>query len=182
MTDNEILDLAASAGITAVCCRHGGTYRDGVDTLKLLAEKVIEKFLKDSGQYVTNDASREVAIAQAVAAERAASAQQDQASTEALAQAVTQALYQAWQLGQTYWAQVDSEQMPEWKKADETRAKFQRLVSEVRSIVLAGKVAAPEAAKPAPKTPEITDVMMFAAWHASSDGRFGDQAAPGAPQ
>ena len=75
MTDNEILDLAASAGITAVCCNHGGTYRDGVDTLKLFAEKAIEKFLKDSGQYVTNDASRQTAIAQAVAAEREACAQ-----------------------------------------------------------------------------------------------------------
>ena len=75
MTDNEILDLAASAGITAVCCNHGGAYRDGVDTLKLFAEKAIEKFLEQSGQYVTNDASREAAIAQARAAEREACAQ-----------------------------------------------------------------------------------------------------------
>jgi len=34
------------------------------------------------------------------------------------------ALRKAWQLGQTYWQQADSEYASQWKKSDETQAKF----------------------------------------------------------
>ena len=53
---------------------------DGVTVADVLAvnappETVVEEFLRRTGQYVTNDASREAAIAAAVAAEREACAQ-----------------------------------------------------------------------------------------------------------
>ena len=52
---------------------------DGVTVADVLAvnappETVVEEFLRRTGQYVTNDASREAAIAAAVAAEREACA------------------------------------------------------------------------------------------------------------
>ena len=40
-----------------------------------------------------------------------------------------------WSLGQTYWQQVDSEYQSQWKKADETRAKFQQVVDDARSAI-----------------------------------------------
>lgn len=45
------------------------------EALALFANKVIEHFLATTGQYVTNDASREAAIQAAVEAEREACAQ-----------------------------------------------------------------------------------------------------------
>jgi formiminotetrahydrofolate cyclodeaminase len=37
------------------------------------------------------------------------------------------AMIRAFQLGQEYWAQADSESPKDWKKSDETRAKFEEL-------------------------------------------------------
>jgi hypothetical protein len=50
---------------------------------------------------------------------------------------VSKALRRAWQLGQTYWQQADSEYTSHHKKADETQAKFQTLVDETRAAILA---------------------------------------------
>ena len=50
--------------------------------------------------------------------------------------AVSKALRRAWQLGQTYWQQADSESYSQNAKADGTQAKFQALVDEIRAAVL----------------------------------------------
>ena len=48
---------------------------------------------------------------------------------------VSKAMLKAWQLGQTYWAQADSECVSQWKKSDATQQKFQDLVDEVRNHI-----------------------------------------------
>lgn len=68
---------------------------------------------------------------------------------EDLAHVVSKAMRRAWQLGQTYWQQADSEYHSQNKKADETEAKFQKLVDETRGAVLA-----PQPAAPKPEGPE----------------------------
>lgn len=60
---------------------------------------------------------------------------------EDLADLVSKALTRAWSLGQIYWQQADSEYASEWKKSDETQAKFNQLVEETRAVALA---AAPD--------------------------------------
>ena len=64
---------------------------------------------------------------------------------------VSKALRRAWQLGQTYWQQADSESWSQNKKADETQAKFDMLVDETRAAIesfaqtLGEPVAVPDA-------------------------------------
>lgn len=48
---------------------------------------------------------------------------------------VNRALRKAWQLGQTYWQQADSEYFSQHKKAAETHAEFQQLVAETRAAM-----------------------------------------------
>lgn len=50
---------------------------------------------------------------------------------------VSKSLRRAWQLGQTYWQQADSEFESQHKKADETQRKFDALVDEVRAALVA---------------------------------------------
>jgi len=52
------------------------------------------------------------------------------AEIEDLQDSVTKALKKAFQLGQTYWQQADSESFSQNKKADETQAKFYELEDE----------------------------------------------------
>lgn len=47
----------------------------------------------------------------------------------------SKALRKAWQLGQTYWQQVDSEYSSQWKKGEITQAKFMELIDETRSAI-----------------------------------------------
>ena len=49
------------------------------------------------------------------------------------------ALRRAWQLGQTYWQQADSEYVSQHRKSDETYAKFQQLVDETRDAIANAK-------------------------------------------
>ena len=48
---------------------------------------------------------------------------------------VSIAMRKSWQLGQTYWAQADSEYESQWRKADVTQQKFQALVDQVREHI-----------------------------------------------
>lgn len=48
---------------------------------------------------------------------------------------VIKALRKAWQLGQTYWQQADSEYISQQSKSDVTQAKFQDLVDETRAAL-----------------------------------------------
>ena len=59
---------------------------------------------------------------------------------------VSKALRRAWQLGQTYWQQADSEYQSHWKKADATQATFDQLVEDTRAAILTSN----SGAQPAP--------------------------------
>lgn len=48
---------------------------------------------------------------------------------------VSKAMWRAWQLGQTYWQQADSESYAQNKRSDETQKKFDALVDEVRAAI-----------------------------------------------
>ncbi len=50
---------------------------------------------------------------------------------------VSLAMRKAWQLGQIYWQQADSESIRQHRKADETQAKFQQLVEDTRAAIAA---------------------------------------------
>lgn len=48
---------------------------------------------------------------------------------------VSIAMRKAWQLGQTYWSQADSDYESQWRKSDVTQQKFQELVDQVREHI-----------------------------------------------
>lgn len=48
---------------------------------------------------------------------------------------VSKAMRKAWQLGQTYWQQADSEFLSQQAKSDATQAKFHELVDETRAAI-----------------------------------------------
>lgn len=58
-------------------------------------------------------------------------------TNEDRADIASKALRRAWQLGQTYWQQADSESYSQNKKSVETQAKFQQLVDETRAAISA---------------------------------------------
>ena len=77
MTREDILRMARESGFAkgtephSVVVRHSnGSWVGVYAELNVFAHKVIEHFLSTTGQYVTNDASREAAIKAAVAVER----------------------------------------------------------------------------------------------------------------
>ena len=59
---------------------------------------------------------------------------------------VSKALREAYNLGQRYWQQADSEYISQHKKADDTRAKFLALVEETCAALAAGQATAAQAA------------------------------------
>ena len=69
MTREDVVRMARECGISV---SEGNTFADDcyISVLYRFAHKVIEHFLTTTGQYVTNDASREAAIQAAVAVER----------------------------------------------------------------------------------------------------------------
>lgn len=50
--------------------------------------------------------------------------------TDDQADAVSMALRRAWQLGQTYWQQADSDYISQHKKSEETQRKFEKLCDD----------------------------------------------------
>ena len=58
---------------------------------------------------------------------------------------VSKALRRAWQLGQTYWQQADSDSYKQQDKSDETQKKFEALVDETRALLSASKPDTPSA-------------------------------------
>ena len=58
---------------------------------------------------------------------------------------VSKALREAYNLGQRYWQQADSEYISQHKKADDTRAKFLTLVEETCAALAAGQATAASA-------------------------------------
>ena len=69
---------------------------------------------------------------------------------------VSKALREAYNLGQRYWQQADSEYISQHKKADDTRAKFLALVEETCAALAAGQ---------APAAPAQPDPAYSAACH-----------------
>ena len=81
MTREDVVRMARESGFAkgtephSVVVRHSnGSWVGVYAELNVFAYKVIEHFLATTGQYVTNDASREAAIQAAVEAEREACA------------------------------------------------------------------------------------------------------------
>ena len=62
-----------------------------------------------------------------------------------LPEMVSKALREAYNLGQMYWQQADSEYISQHKKADDTRAKFLALVEETCAALAAGQATAAQA-------------------------------------
>ena len=73
------------------------------------------------------------------------------ALAEDLQDTVSKALRRAWQLGQTYWQQADSEYTSQHRKADETQGKFDALVEETRAAL---------ASAAQPERVPLTDVQI----------------------
>ena len=65
-----------------------------------------------------------------------------------LPEMVSKALREAYNLGQRYWQQADSEYISQHKKADDTRAKFLALVEETCAALAAGQATAAKAVVP----------------------------------
>jgi hypothetical protein len=61
--------------------------------------------------------------------------------TDEQADAVSMALRRAWQLGQTYWQQADSDYISQYKKSGETQRKFEELCDDTISALRAKVVA-----------------------------------------
>lgn len=59
-----------------------------------------------------------------------------------LTDTVCKALRRAWQLGQTYWQQADSESFAQNKKAETTRAAFVALLDDTRAALAAAPAPA----------------------------------------
>ena len=57
--------------------------------------------------------------------------------TDDQADAVSMALRRAWQLGQTYWQQADSDYISQHKKSEETQRKFEKLCDSVIAAIRA---------------------------------------------
>jgi hypothetical protein len=64
------------------------------------------------------------------------------AMTDDTIDTVSKALRRAWQLGQTYWQQADSDSYKQQDKSDETQKKFEALVDETLALLSASKPAA----------------------------------------
>ena len=73
---------------------------------------------------------------------------------------VSKALRRAWQLGQTYWQQADSDSYKQQDKSYDTQKKFEALVGEIRALLSASKPAVPEGWKLVPV--KATDEMIHA--------------------
>jgi hypothetical protein len=75
--------------------------------------------------------------------------------------AVSKALRRAWQLGQTFWQQADSDSYKQQDKSDETQKKFEVLVEETRQLLSASAPAAPQqpAQAAAVRVCEISDIQ-----------------------
>jgi hypothetical protein len=54
---------------------------------------------------------------------------------EAAAGTACRALLRAWNLGQTYWSQADSESYSQNRRSEETHTKFVALVDETRAAI-----------------------------------------------
>ena len=75
---------------------------------------------------------------------------------------VSKALREAYNLGQRYWQQADSEYISQHKKADDTRAKFLALVEETCAALAAGQATAAQPAAEASRfgSPELQAMII----------------------
>ena len=96
--------------------------------LKAAIQHGIAEFLERTGQYVTNDASRKAAL----------KAERERCRLHDAADVATKAMRKAWQLGQTYWQQADSESYRQNAKSAITQDAFNDLLDstaeEIRAL------------------------------------------------
>ncbi len=96
--------------------------------LKAAIQHGITEFLERTGKYVTNDASRKAAL----------KAERERCRLHDAADVATKAMRKAWQLGQTYWQQADSESYRQNAKSAITQDAFNDLLDstaeEIRAL------------------------------------------------
>ena len=95
------------------------------DNINQLAREQAQKML-DNGMYSDQLAQLRDEV------ERLKGALEDARDTASIA------LRKAWQLGQTYWQQADSESFIQHAKSNETQARFQQLVDETKEEIWKG--------------------------------------------
>ena len=74
---------------------------------------------------------------------------------------VSKALRRAWQLGQTYWQQADSDFVSQQKKSDITQARFYELIEETRAAL----AATPADARDAGSAARFRSQQNFLNWN-----------------
>ena len=95
--------------------------------LKAAIQHGIAEFLERTGQYVTNDASRKAAL----------KAERERCRLHDAADVATKAMRKAWQLGQTYWQQADSESYRQNAKSAITQDTFNDLLDSTAEAIRA---------------------------------------------
>ena len=80
---------------------------------------------------------------------------------------VSKALREAYNLGQRYWQQADSEYISQHKKADDTRAKFLALVEETCATLAAGQATASQAGEYPALVCDYCGALTPDPWHSS---------------
>ena len=136
MTDKELLMeggayseiMAAAFEYADACCSSGDEprrYKAAIDNLRKTVRAEIARFSR--GNYKAPQP--QVVPAGGV-------------SNEDVQDLVSLALRKAWQLGQTYWQQADSEFISQQNKSDATQAKFQVLIDETRAALATTQPAA----------------------------------------
>jgi hypothetical protein len=90
--------------------------------------------------------------------------------TEEQIEAVLKALRRAWNLGQIYWRQADSEFWKQQDKSDETWKEFEALVDETRALLDPLNSDLTVAAPPA--SPAKSEIMMTTSTQALSDAAY----------
>ena len=80
---------------------------------------------------------------------------------------VSKALREAYNLGQRYWQQADSEYISQHKKADDTRAKFLALVEETCAALAAGQATAAQAGEYQALVCDYCGALTPDPWHSS---------------
>jgi len=118
-----------------ICIRHIPTGIEVKQTdLRLTAHRARADLMDELRRKVFSNGASEPTPASADAAPFGAQVPE----AGALIDMVCKAMLRAWQLGQTYWQQADSEYASQHKKADATRATYQALVDETRAALCFG--------------------------------------------
>ena len=105
-----------------------------MSNLKEAAKLALEALTSGVTDSKTRRHASEIAIASLTAA-LALPVAQPVATSDDVQDAVYKALLRAWQLGQTYWQQADSDSTCQQNKSDATQHKFSELIEKTRAML-----------------------------------------------